>query len=89
MVKSKLKNFKGAIIEENEMVGVGTFKMFVRMSDGTSCYHRIEDGDDERAWYTRKPVICPDGERLNLFFIEGFDGQRKEFDEYVKTLNTK
>ena len=84
----KCREFKGVIIEDSEMIGFGTFKIFVEMNDGTKCYHRKEDNEDERVWYSRKNVTCPDGTKLNLFFIEGFDGNEEEYTEYKKTLKT-
>lgn len=84
---SKLKTFKGIIIDPDAMqvISDGTFIIFGEMDDRTSCYHRIEDSDDSRAWYTRS-IQKYNGMTVNLFYIEGFDGNKEEYDDYVENL---
>lgn len=81
----RLKTFKGFICEGN-IIGKSNFKIFGEMSDGTKCYHRIEDKDDDRAWYTRRDLVINDI-KIRLFFIEGFTGNKEEYDEYIKDIH--
>lgn len=86
-----LPTFYGAIIDGGELVGFGHFK-----SNGfwggygggkkTTSYIRIEDGDEEnpKAQFARVIKTTDDGQRLNFFFIETYDGSN--FEAYIDGL---
>lgn len=63
------RTFTGLKIDENlESKGVSRFVIFGQMSDGSSCYHELdEQGNEiEDAWYSRSTKY-----NMNLFFLEG------------------
>lgn len=69
-----MKKFNGLLVKDNEIIKISRFVCFGEMSDGTKCFHEIDENNEEieGAWYSmsRRKI---DGETYTLFFLEGIE----------------
>ena len=69
-----MRKFNGLLIEDGEIKKESRFVCFGEMSDGSKCFHEIDENDEEieGKWYSmsRKKF---NGKAYTLFFLEGLD----------------
>ena len=69
-----MKKFNGMLIEDDEIKRISKFVCFGEMSDGTKCFHEVDENGEEieGKWYSmsRRKI---DGTTYTLFFLEGLE----------------